>query len=355
MSRPVARFLAACALIGGAATATAAAAPTDAQLAGQRVTWPVDGTRVSAPMRAAISRGEVGSVILFSRNAPNRAVLRRLTAELQAVPRPAGLDEPLLVMVDQEGGLVKRLAWAPPTMSAARMGARLSPAAMRAQGAATARALRAAGVNTDLAPVCDVARRAGDLFRDGRAFGTTVAAASAGCTAFARGLADGRVAASPKHFPGFGRARVNTDAAVVRVTAPRPVLEREMQPFRDAVAAGAPMVMVSSIIFPAFSPRPALLDRAVVQGMLRRDLGFRGVAITDAIDTPALRPWGGTRGASASAAVAGMDLVIVATTEAEARKAVRGVAGAIAGGRIDRADARESLGRVLALRKGLAG
>lgn len=352
MSRSVVMALIATAALGAAVTATAA--PTDAQLAGQRVTWPVDGTQVSASMRAAISRGEVGSVILFSRNAPGRGALRRLTAQLQAVPRPAGLDEPLLVMVDQEGGLVKRLAWAPPTMSAARMGARLSPAAIRAQGAATARALRASGVNADLAPVCDVARRGGDLFRDGRAFGTTVPAASAGCTAFARGLADGRVAASPKHFPGFGRARVNTDDAVVRVTAPRAVLEREMQPFRDVVAAGAPMVMVSSIIFPALSPRPALLDRAVVEGLLRGDLGFRGVTITDAIDTPALRPWGGTRGASASAAAAGMDLVIVATTEGEARRAVRGVAMALSDGRISRADARASLGRVLALRRGLA-
>lgn len=343
----------ACGALGAATMAPAE--PTTAQLAGQRVTWPVDGTTVSAPMRAAIRRGEVGSVILFSRNAPSRAVLRRLTRQLQAVPRPAGLDEPLLVMVDQEGGLVKRLAWAPPTMSAARMGARLSPDAIRAQGAATARALRASGVNADLAPVCDVARRGGDLFRDGRAFGTTVAAASAGCTAFARGLADGRVAASPKHFPGFGRARVNTDDAVVRVTAPRTVLEREMQPFRDLIAAGAPMVMVSSIIFPAFSPRPALLDRGMVAGMLRGDLGFRGVTITDAIDTPALRPWGGTRGASASAAAAGMDLVIVATTEAEARKAARGVAQAIADGRVGRGDALAALDRVLALRRSLAG
>ena len=102
-------------------------APTAAQLAGQRITWPVDGTRVSASMRAAIARGEVGSIILFGRNAPNRAVLGRLTRDLQAVPRPAGLDAPLLITVDQEGGLVKRLAWAPPTMSELPMLKRASP------------------------------------------------------------------------------------------------------------------------------------------------------------------------------------------------------------------------------------
>ncbi|MBM3664782.1 MAG: hypothetical protein FJW92_03180, partial [Actinobacteria bacterium] len=121
------------AAMAAAIPAAAAAAPSTAQLAGQRITWPVDGTTVSPSMRAAIARGEVGSVILFSRNAPNRAVLGRLTRQLQAIPRPAGLDAPLLVTVDQEGGLVKRMAWAPPTMSAARMGARLDAAGIRAE------------------------------------------------------------------------------------------------------------------------------------------------------------------------------------------------------------------------------
>ena len=332
----------------------ALAAPTNAQLAGQRITWPVDGTTVSATMRAAIARGEVGSVILFRRNAPNRAVLRRLTRQLQSIPRPRGLDEPLLVTVDQEGGLVKRMAWAPPTMSAARMGARLDPAGIRAEGVATGRAMLRSGVNADLAPVCDVAKRGGDLFRDGRAFGTTPARVAADCTAFAQGLADAGAVATAKHFPGFGRARVNTDDAAVRVTASRAALEREMEPFRAVIAADVPMVMVSSIIFTSLAPRPALLETAVVRGLLRDRLGFRGVTITDAIDTPALRPYGGTRGASARAAAAGMDLVIVATSEAEAAKGARGVAAAMASGRIPRAEAQASLDRVLALRRSLA-
>lgn len=333
--------------------AVATGAPSTAQLAGQRITWPVDGTSVSASMRAAIARGEVGSVILFSRNAPDRATLSRLTAQLQSIPRPSGLDAPLLITVDQEGGLVKRLAWAPPTMSAARMGARLDTAGIRAEGAATGRAMLRSGVNADLAPVCDVAQRGRDLFRDGRAFGTTPAAVAADCTAFAQGLADAGAAATAKHFPGFGRARVNTDDAGVRVTASRATLEREMEPFRAVIAAKVPMVMVSSIIFTALAPRPALLEPSVVQGMLRERLGFRGVTITDAIDTPALRAYGGTAGASAQSAVAGMDLVIIATSEAEAAKGMRAVSAAIAAGRIPRSDAQASLERVLALRRAL--
>ncbi|MBU6362988.1 MAG: beta-N-acetylhexosaminidase [Acidobacteria bacterium] len=345
--------LAAVTLASGGAPGGAAAAPTTAQLAGQRITWPVDGTTVSASMRAAIARGEVGSVILFSRNAPNPATLSRLTRQLQSIPRPAGLDAPLLVTVDQEGGLVKRLAWAPPTMSAARMGARLDPAGIRAEGAATGRAMLRSGVNADLAPVCDVAQRGGDLFRDGRAFGTTPAAVAADCTAFAQGLGDAGAVAPAKHFPGFGRARVNTDDAAVRVTAPRAVLDREMEPFRTAIAARVPMIMVSSIIFTALAPRPALLEPSVVRGLLRDQLGFRGVTITDAIDTPALRAYGGTAGASVGTAAAGMDLVIIATSEAEAAKGMRAVSAALESGRLPRADARASLDRVMALRRSL--
>lgn len=345
--------LAAVTLVCGGAAGGAAAAPTTAQLAGQRITWPVDGTTVSASMRARIGRGEVGSVILFSRNAPNPATLSRLTRQLQAIPRPAGLDAPLLVTVDQEGGLVKRLAWAPPTMSAARMGARLDPAGIRAEGASTGRAMLRSGVNADLAPVCDVAQRGGDLFRDGRAFGTTPAAVAADCTAFAQGLGDAGAVATAKHFPGFGRARVNTDDAAVRVTAPRAVLDREMEPFRTAIAARVPMIMVSSIIFTALAPRPALLEPSVVRGLLRDQLGFRGVTITDAIDTPALRAYGGTAGASVGTAAAGMDLVIIATSEAEAAKGMRAVSAALESGRLPRADARASLDRVMALRRSL--
>ncbi|MSO45104.1 MAG: hypothetical protein EXQ74_07375 [Thermoleophilia bacterium] len=335
--------------------AVASSAATDAQLAGQRITWPVDGLTVSRSMRAAITRGEVGSVILFSRNAPTARALRRLTAQLQAVPRPIGLDEPLLVMVDQEGGYVKRIPQIPPTMSPEMMGLRLSPAAIRDQGLATGRALLGLGVNTNLAPLCDVATRGGDLERDDRAFGVTVSGVSTDCAAFAQGLGDAGVIASPKHFPGFGRARINTDDAPVRVTATRATITAELAPFRRVVMAGAPMVMVSSIIFTAFAPRPALLSPYVIKRLLRGELGFRGVTITDAIDTPALWPWGGTAGASGAAAVAGMDLIIVASREAEALTGARAVAASLRSGRLARADAHASLARVLDLRATLPG
>ena len=302
-------------------------------------------------MRKAVAAGEVGAVILFGRNAKSPTVVRRLTRQLQAITRPAGLDAPLLVMADQEGGLVKRFPWAPPSMSAARMGARMSPAAITAQGRATGRALAGLGVNADLAPVCDVGMRGGNIAADGRAFGTTPAAAGRGCTAFARGLAAGGVAAAAKHFPGFGRARVNTDTATVRITASRAVLLADMAPFRQAIGAGVPMVLVSSAIYPALAPEPAMLSRTVVGSLLRGTMAFSGVVVSDAVDTPALAPYGGVRGASGRAAAAGVDLVLVAGSEAAARTAQAGIADAIRAGTISRADAQASVDRLLALRR----
>ena len=344
------RRLIAC-LALAAVPAVAVAAPTDAQLAGQHIGWPMDGTTVSASMRAAIQRGEVGAVILFSRNTASPAALARLTASLQAIPRPAAVDAPILVMTDQEGGLVKRVASVPPRASAARMGATMTPTQIRAQGTATARGLTALGINADLAPVCDIAVKGRDIARDQRSFGATAATAGADCTAFAQGLAAGGAAAAAKHFPGFGLARVNTDNAPVRITAPRAQLMAQLAPFRQAIGAGVPMVLVSSAIYPALAPQPALLSKAVAGTLLRGTLGFRGVTVSDAIDAAALRPWGGTRGAAGRAAAAGMDLVLVSGTEASARQAQAGVAAAIASGALSRSDAQASLNRVLALRR----
>ncbi len=343
------------ALTAAAGVAGASGATTPAQIAGQRVVWPVDGTSVSPSMRSGIVRGDVGSVILFGRNATSPTTLARLVKQLQAVPRPAGLDEPLLVMIDQEGGLVKRLPSLPPGASAQRMGGTLAPAAIRGQGASTGRALRRLGVNVDLAPVCDVAAPRSDIARDQRAFGTSPGPVGADCAAFATGLQSGGVAAAAKHFPGFGRARANTDDAPVRITATRAEVLRDVSPFRAAVAAGTRMVLVGSAVYPALSSRPAALSPRIATDLLRRDVGFRGVSVTDALDTAALTPWGGTRGAAAAAVAAGMDLVLVAGSEAAGADAARGVARALTDGSLSPAAARTSLRRVLALRSSLGG
>lgn len=321
------------------------------QLVGERLIAGFPGATVPAPVRRMIRYGELAGVILFEANLPSRAEGRRLVAELEAIRRPPRLREPLLVMADQEGGLVKRLG-GPPSASAQQMGA-AGAAASRAQGEATAANLRGVGINVDLAPVLDVARPEGTIAATDRGFGSTAAAVQAAAVPFAEGLQAGGVAATAKHFPGIGVAAENTDFAVQRVDLSKRTLRTvDERPYRRFAAAGGKLVMLSTAIYPALSPRPAAFARPIATGELRDRVGFDGVSITDALESVAVRDFGGPTGAALAAAAAGTDLLLFPDyrSAAVAGRALRRrlqVAPAIHPEFVDSAD------RVLRLRQGL--
>ena len=317
-------------------------------LAGERIVAGFDGTAVPPRLKRAIRAGEVTGVILFADNLPDRAAARRLTASLQAIRRPPKLRDPLLIMVDQEGGEVKRLAGAP-SASAAQMGAR-GGAYSRAQGRRTAANLSAAGFNVDLAPVLDVARPGGVIAATERGFGDTPATVAATAIPFAEGLEAGGVAATAKHFPGLGAAAENTDFAVQRIGLSKALLRQvDEAPYRDFVHAGGAMVMLGTAIYPAFSPRPAACARPIATGELRDRLGFDGVSITDALETVAVRRFGGPPKAALAAARAGTDLLLF-TDPGEARQGWRALVAGLRSGALDRQEFEDSAERVLELR-----
>lgn len=323
------------------------------QLAGERIVLGFGGSAVPAPVERAIRAGRAAGVVLFSDNLPSRAASRRLIAELQRIRRPRSLRDPLLIMVDQEGGLVKRLGGAPAT-SAAQMGER-GASYSREQGRRTAANLRAVGINVDLAPVLDVARPGGTIATTERGFGATAAAVAANAVPFAAGLAAGGVAATGKHFPGLGAAPENTDFAVQRIGLSKQTLRAvDEAPYRAFVATGGDLVMLSTAIYPAFSPDPAAFARAIATGELRHRLGFEGVSITDALDTVAVRAFGGPAQAGLAAARAGSDLLLF-TEPAPAERAWRELAAKLRAGRLDRAEFEAAAQRVLDLRRELAG
>jgi beta-N-acetylhexosaminidase len=318
------------------------------QLAGERLVVGLAGTGVSPRLREAIGDGRVAGVVLFAANFPTRAAGRRLISTLQAIRRPPLLRDPLLVMVDQEGGQVKRVGGAP-TASAEEMGER-GAAFSRGQGARTATNLRGLGVNVDLAPVLDVARPGGTIGATERGFGSTAAAVSATAIPFAEALRRGGVAATAKHFPGFGAARENTDFAVERIGLSKQRLRAvDEAPYREFAAAGGDLVMLSTAIYPAFSPQPAAFARPIATGELRRRLGFDGVSITDALETVAVEDFGGPAKAGIAAARAGTDLLLF-TNLAPAERAWRGLVKKLRAGALDRAEFEASAQRVLELR-----
>jgi beta-N-acetylhexosaminidase len=310
------------------------------------------GTAPPADLVRRIRRGEAGAVILLGPNVPSRAAARALTRRLQAIPRPAAVDVPLLVMIDQEGGLVRRLD-GPPTRSAAEMG-RQGPRAARAAGRATGRFLARAGVNVDLAPVADVARTGSFLEATGRTFGRAPGRVAGAAVAFAAGLRDAGVAATAKHFPGLGTATRSTDEAPARLTVGAAVLRRvDLRPFRALVAHDVPLVMLGTATYPALDrARPAALSRRVATGLLRGELGFRGVTVTDALDTPALAPSGGTGAVAVRAAGAGSDMLLHTGYGAGTASAAA-LARAVRTGALPRAEAEAAVSRILALRSRL--
>jgi beta-N-acetylhexosaminidase len=321
---------------------------TRAQLAGQRVVTGFPGSRAPAGVRRMVREGAVAGVILFADNIPSRPAGRRLIASLQAMPRPPKLRDPLLVMVDQEGGLVKRVSGAP-SASAREMGER-GPAFSRAQGRHTALNLRNLGVNVNLAPVLDVGRAGGTIAETDRAFGSTPAAVEASAIPFAEALQAGGVAATAKHFPGFGSARVNTDFAVQRLGISKPTLRRvDEAPYRPYIAAGGDLVLLSTAIYPAFSARPAAFTRAIATGELRGRLGFDGVSITDALESVAVRAFGGAAKAARAGAGAGVDLLLYADP-GSARAGHRALSRGLASHALSRGAFERSATRVLRLR-----
>ena len=320
-------------------------------LAGERIVVGVSSTAIEPGLREAIHHGQVAGVVLFAGNFPTRAAGAHLISQLQAIPRPRKLRSPLLVMVDQEGGQVKRLSGAP-TASAATMGAS-GAAFSREQGSRTAANLRDVGVNVDLAPVLDVARPGGAIAETERGFGSNPARVANTAVAFGAALQRGGVAATGKHFPGFGAARENTDFSVERIGLSKQELRQvDEAPYERFIAMGGSLVMLSTAIYPAFSGRPAAFTRAIATGELRHRLGFEGVTISDALETPAVEHFGTPAEAAVAGAAAGTDLLLY-THLGPAMAARRALLAKLRAGALDRPAFVAAVERVLALRAAL--
>jgi beta-N-acetylhexosaminidase len=269
---------------------------------GQLLVSSFDETAAPDYIRRRLGARETAGVILFGRNGGSEAHWRQLTRSLQDA---AGGDA--LILVDQEGGQIRTVRFAGPAAGQPFQG---DPAAVRAEAREAARQLRSIGVNVNLAPVADVPV-GGAMAGRGFAGGATEVAAST--EASIDGMADASVAATAKHFPGLGAAAVNTDDASTTIDASRAAMaERELVPFRAAVADGVRLVMLSHALYPALDGEHiASQSRAIVTGLLRRELGFEGVAVTDSIEAQAVLDRSGVATAAERSVEAGVDLILM--------------------------------------------
>ncbi len=273
------------------------------------------GTLAAPPSRrflARIRNGKMGGVLLLGNGWLTRRTAATVTAELQQAGCTRG--EPLLIAVDQEGGIVRRLAWAPPTEAPDEMS---SVSVARSQAAEAATALRSVGIDVDFAPVVDTPGSAGN-FLGSRAFSHSRTWNAQMARAFVGGLQTKGVAATAKHFPGLGLASGNTDNGRIVIRAAAWKLHRGLLPFQSAVDAGVKLVMISTAVYPRLdgSKRPAAFSSTIVNGLLRKQLGFTGVTVTDSLTAPAADriPHTATR-----AMLAGSDLLIFGAESASER------------------------------------
>jgi beta-N-acetylhexosaminidase len=275
---------------------------------GQRIVTAIDGVSPNAGLLRLARRGRIGGVILFARNIRSVAQVRRDMRRLQAAAKGGG-NPPLLVTVDQEGGTVKRFRNLPPSTSPRRM---TNPGK---EGAATAKALKRAGVNVDLAPVADVTSNPASFLYD-----RSHKSATATC-AFARGLAAGGVRPTLKHFPGLGGAPANTDDASVTLRASRKTLAARAKAYRSCGSRG--LVMLSNARYAAFGNVPALIAPAVYR-FLRTFT--KAPTITDSLQAAALT---GTAHVPIRAVQAGVDLLLNTGSQRTAEEIYLGLRGAL--------------------------
>jgi beta-N-acetylhexosaminidase len=331
-------------------TCPRAVAADPRRLVGQMLMVRMEATATDE-LRARVRSGELGGVILFPPEGADPRAVGEQVAALRRVADRAGTPAPL-VAIDQEGGEVKRLPSLPPTRSP-RGVARSGEAVAAAEGTATASALRGLGIDVDLAPVLDVPEVPG-AFIASRTYSADAAQAGALGVAFGTSLQSGRVGATAKHFPGLGMATQNSDLGPSTIGASRAQLDRGLAPFTDAIAAGFDLVMVANATYTALDPRrPASQSPRVVDGLLRGDLGYGGVVITDDLGAGALTGAGLDEGdAAVGAARAGADLLLFALSDGSAAR--RALRAALADGELDRGALLASCARLTALRDRLA-
>jgi beta-N-acetylhexosaminidase len=323
--------------------------PALERAAGQLVMVRMEGSATPELLERARA-GEIGGVILFP---PSDIAGERLAGEIERVQRAAGRGgfPPLLVAIDQEGGIVERLPALPPQVSPFTIAQNDDRRAAALEGEATGFQLRELGIDVNLAPVLDVPA-SDQQFMAPRAFGSDSDQVARLGLAFASGMRREAVAATAKHFPGLGRAVENTDFAPTTVAASRRELRSDIEPFTAASARGIDLIMLSSAAYPALGARgPAVLSPAIATGLLRDELGFKGVSVSDDLLAPAIGSEYSARRAGVLAAAAGVDLLLFAARD------VSGIPGALVSavesGRLEEAMVRASCARVVSLKERL--
>ncbi|MEN6391533.1 MAG: glycoside hydrolase family 3 N-terminal domain-containing protein [Syntrophomonas sp.] len=316
-----------------------------------------DVTEANEQIVQAIQNHHLGGVILFRENLVNTEQTVRLVDQLQGAAGPV----PLLIGTDQEGGVVNRLQSGTVMPGNMALGATRSTEACRGVGRAIGWELNALGINIDFAPVVDVNVNPDNPVIGVRSFGSDPLLVSDLGVAYIQGLHDAGVAATAKHFPGHGDTSVDSHLGLPSVPYDRSRMDKiELKPFKEAIAADVDLLMTAHVTFPAIDSTtvisrldktpiylPATLSYKVLTGLIRNDLGFKGVVVTDSLQMKAITDHFGPEDAVIGAVKAGTDIILM---PADLERSYQAVLAAVKSGEIPEARIDQSVERILALK-----
>ena len=318
-------------------------------MVGQMFVVSVGGTKPDYYIDKMIRERNIGGVILFAHNMKDEGQTRSLACDLQDLSMRTKPKMPLFVAVDQEGGDIASVPWVAPEPAAAAVGRDGDPTEARRVAARIGSQLLRAGINTDFAPVVDTGHGAAI---GNRSFGEDPELVSRMGAAAVGGFEEAGVVSAAKHFPNHGPATSDSHVSLPVIRHDEQEIEkRDLPPFRAAIDAGVPMVMAGHLVYPAIDPgRPASLSSEAIS-VLRGDLGFDGVVVTDDLAMAGAKGGGTVADAAVKAVGAGADLLVISSTPQVQADAYDAVVEAVRSGELPRSRVEESVGRLLAVKE----
>ena len=317
---------------------------------GQLIMVGFDGTQANEAIETHIRKRFVGGVVLFSRNIETPQQTAKLTNQLQRLAEATTRQIPLFIGIDQEGGWVIRLKEGATVLPGnMALGATDSTELAERAGEITAVELAAVGVNLNFAPVMDVNNNPQNPVIDRRSFGESSELVSRLGVAYIHGLQCNGVLGTAKHFPGHGDTTVDSHFDLPTVNHNRERIHTlELHPFRAAIDAGVAAIMTAHIIYPAFdADRPATLSPAILTDLLRKELRFDGLIITDDMEMKAIDDRYRSGEAAVMAVEAGADIVMVLWSPTKQLEVFDALLSAVKSGRISQARLDQSVKRIL--------
>lgn len=317
---------------------------TQAEKVGQLVMIGVQGTQVNNDSLYMLNEYNIGGIVLFDRNMENRQQVQKLTADLQA-NAPEKL--PLFIGIDEEGGDVVRMKnELTPPPSAKELGETDEPEQAKIWADRTAKELKDLGINLNFAPVADVGSN------DRRSYSTDAQKVTEFVVNAGKGYEDNNLLYCLKHFPGIGKGKIDTHLDAYSVPVDGETLRSEdLAPFKSAIEQLSPdkyFIMISHLTYPAFDENvPASLSPKIITGILRNELGYQGIIITDDLEMGAISKHYTFEEAGVKAVLAGADIVLVCHEYEHEIAVYNGILKAVRNGTISEERLNDSVRRII--------